>query len=140
MKPLPLGLESQFVATSQLNGRDWILADQMGGDQIPQQFIWEPAECHVYYTADTVKDPSKMWEYAARAAWNNGSCAWRNLQQEIDLSASHSRTDPSNSTSTGSASTGRQSVSSTSHADCAHRTDKQVLRYLIAFIAAAAFY
>lgn len=43
-------------------------------DQIPTQFIYEAASCHLFYTAETLTNPAVSWALAANATWGSGSC------------------------------------------------------------------
>ncbi|KAI1921340.1 hypothetical protein LOZ64_001622 [Ophidiomyces ophidiicola] len=44
-------------------------------DRIPRQFIYEPADCKVWFTRDTVLDPLKWWGSIAKTWWGRrGEC------------------------------------------------------------------
>jgi hypothetical protein len=73
---LPLGAPSTLASYS-LNLRDNI--PQSDTEQIPLQFIFEPADCRIFYTAETVSSPSALWEYVAGVAWGGNKCAWGNI-------------------------------------------------------------
>lgn len=73
---LPLGAPSALSSYS-LNLRDNI--PQGDTEQIPLQFIYEPADCRIFYTAETVASPSALWEYVANVAWGGNKCAWGNI-------------------------------------------------------------
>jgi len=40
----------------------------------PVEFVWEPAYCRLFYTADTLRDISAMWKQVADVAWHGGKC------------------------------------------------------------------
>lgn len=42
-------------------------------DPTPLQFIWEPADCRIYYSQDTIFNQTALWLYAAKAGWSNRS-------------------------------------------------------------------
>ncbi|OGM44251.1 peptidase S41 family protein [Aspergillus bombycis] len=42
--------------------------------EIPVQFLYEPADCRLFYTWDNYKNPATTWTAAARAWWGNGTC------------------------------------------------------------------
>ncbi|KAL6690938.1 hypothetical protein J3F84DRAFT_352858 [Trichoderma pleuroticola] len=44
-------------------------------DQIPTHFIYQPADCRLFYTAGMLDKPELLWVNAAKAAWHNGACA-----------------------------------------------------------------
>jgi hypothetical protein len=69
---LPLG-DPSALASYSLNLRDNI--PQGDTEQIPLQFIFEPADCRIFYTAETVSSPSALWEYVAGVAWGGNKCA-----------------------------------------------------------------
>ena len=45
-----------------------------GDDVTPLQFIYEAADCRLFYTADNYVQPATSWLAAADAMLNNGSC------------------------------------------------------------------
>ncbi|KAG0650397.1 Peptidase S41 family ustP [Hyphodiscus hymeniophilus] len=94
---LPLGSPSDLDSYT-LNLRDNI---PVGDDsQTPLQFVFEPADCRIFYTADTASQPHKLWEYAADVAWKGKKCAWGGV-----------KTPPvSSSNGTGSGSSGQQQI------------------------------
>ncbi|KAB8262476.1 hypothetical protein BDV32DRAFT_157205 [Aspergillus pseudonomiae] len=42
--------------------------------EIPVQFLYEPADCRLFYTWENYKNPATTWTAAARAWWGNGTC------------------------------------------------------------------
>ncbi|KAM3076897.1 hypothetical protein ACMFMG_003635 [Clarireedia jacksonii] len=60
------------VATS-INLRDQILRDNVN-DGLPAQFVYEPADCRLFWTLPMIENVEKVWEAAADAAWKGGSC------------------------------------------------------------------
>lgn len=40
----------------------------------PQQFIYEPADCRLFYTAENALEPKTSWTSAVRAVWKGGQC------------------------------------------------------------------
>ncbi|KAL6815297.1 hypothetical protein GGI42DRAFT_105087 [Trichoderma sp. SZMC 28013] len=45
-------------------------------DQVPTHFIYQPADCRLFYTAEMLLKPELLWVNAANSAWNNGACAF----------------------------------------------------------------
>jgi hypothetical protein len=60
------------VSTS-INLRDQILRDNVN-DGLPAQYVYEPADCRLYWTLPMIENVEKVWEAAAEAAWNGGAC------------------------------------------------------------------
>jgi len=51
-----------------INARDSILEKSVG-DGMPSQFLWAPADCRLFYTAEMVEDVSAVWRLVADVAW-----------------------------------------------------------------------
>jgi hypothetical protein len=71
--PLPLGFPDSLSGYS-VNLQDNI--PEGDTEQIPLQFVFEPADCRVFYTRDTVLGQNRLWEYASDVAWRGRKCAW----------------------------------------------------------------
>jgi hypothetical protein len=56
---------------SAVNYRDGIRRNDDG--QTPYQFLYEPAECRIFYTKQMVMDPSVMWKTVADTVWGEGN-------------------------------------------------------------------
>jgi len=56
-----------------LNVRDNILPANLK-DGIPAQFIFEAADCRIFYTPEMVVDVAAMWKAAADVAWGGRNC------------------------------------------------------------------
>lgn len=56
-----------------LNVRDNILPANLA-DGIPAQFIFEAADCRIFYTPEMVVDVAAMWQAAADVAWGGKAC------------------------------------------------------------------
>jgi hypothetical protein len=69
--PMPLEEFPLKFADGSLNFRNTYTKDN---DQIPTQFIYEAATCHLFYTLETVISPAASWALAANAIWGSGSC------------------------------------------------------------------
>ncbi|KAH8883537.1 pyridine nucleotide-disulfide oxidoreductase family protein [Thozetella sp. PMI_491] len=57
-----------------INARDAILRDNVN-DGIPAQYVNEPADCRLYWTAPMLSDMTEVWKAAAHSAFSGGSCA-----------------------------------------------------------------
>lgn len=62
---LPSRTEDVFVLYAGINIRDQIRK----GQNIPLQFLYEAANCRIFYTPYTFRNLTKLWEYAADAIW-----------------------------------------------------------------------
>lgn len=51
-----------------VNARDGIRAGDLAGT--PLQFVYEPAECRIYYTPEMVVDETAVWRTVADTVWN----------------------------------------------------------------------
>ena len=59
------------IISAGVNLRDQIRKDQV----IPLQFLYEAADCRIFYTPQTVYNYTALWQYAADAIWNDsGKC------------------------------------------------------------------
>jgi hypothetical protein len=74
LSPLPLEGFPLPLTSAGVNFRN---AFAPGNDLLPTQFIFEAAECHLFYTADSLVAPEKYWASAANAIWGTGNCAYR---------------------------------------------------------------
>lgn len=68
--PLPL----QRSSAAAVNTRDQILPGNVN-DGLPAQFVQEPTECRLYWTAPMIFDATAAWKAAADAAFNGAKCA-----------------------------------------------------------------
>jgi hypothetical protein len=50
---------------------------------IPLQFVFEPANCRVFYTAGSVSEPVRLWEQVVAVAWGGGECAWGGMDTVV---------------------------------------------------------
>ncbi|KAL1962724.1 hypothetical protein VTN77DRAFT_9268 [Rasamsonia byssochlamydoides] len=56
-----------------INVRDNILRDNLA-DGLPAQFVYEPADCRLFYEPAMMVDVAATWEAAADAAWGSKPC------------------------------------------------------------------
>jgi len=56
-----------------VNFRDQILPGNIN-DGLPAQFVFEPADCRLFYTPEHVNNVTAVWKSAANAAWKGGKC------------------------------------------------------------------
>lgn len=85
------------AATTGINIRDHILPDHVE-DGLPAQFVYEPADCRLYYTPAIINDITAMWKGAATAAFQGGKCNFGGLPKrsvEGDVKRSTSAPRPS---------------------------------------------
>ena len=62
---LPDVVNDVYVSRLGLNLRDQVRENET----IPVQFLYEPADCRIFYTMETVYNYTKLWKYAADAIW-----------------------------------------------------------------------
>jgi hypothetical protein len=77
---LPLG-SPDALKTFSVNSRDNIPQGDDSG--IPLQFIFEPADCRIFYTAETVVSPANLWSQVHDIAWDEGACAWGGMAKNV---------------------------------------------------------
>lgn len=56
-----------------INVRDNILKDDLN-DGVPAQFLYEAADCRLFYEPAMLSDPRAIWKKAAAVAWGGGKC------------------------------------------------------------------
>ncbi|KAI9709404.1 MAG: hypothetical protein M1812_007681 [Candelaria pacifica] len=64
---LPNRTEDVLLDIVTINLRDQIRKDQ----DIPIQFLYDAADCRIYYTAETIANYSQLWTYAANAIFTD---------------------------------------------------------------------
>ncbi|KAL7925941.1 hypothetical protein ACQKWADRAFT_281339 [Trichoderma austrokoningii] len=72
---IPVAIE-QFplkVPTAGVNFRN---AFSPFNDEVPTHFIYQPADCRLYYTPASLLKPEANWGIVANAMWNKGECAF----------------------------------------------------------------
>lgn len=96
LNPLPLGQNDDTALKGfSINGADNIpLGDDL---QIPLQFVFEPANCRIFYTPETVLSENALWQVAADIAWKGRKCAWGGMSTDVG----NNGTAVANSTSPG---------------------------------------
>ena len=67
---LPAREPGIWIRYASLNLRDQIREDQ---NAIPLQFVYEAADCRIFYTKDTYNNFTSLWSYAAEAIWTDPS-------------------------------------------------------------------
>ena len=70
---LPDRAEDQavWISTASFNMRDQV----RNGESTPLQFVYEAANCRIFYTFNTIYNYTNLWQYAANAIWSNpGLC------------------------------------------------------------------
>ncbi|KAJ3498822.1 hypothetical protein NLG97_g835 [Lecanicillium saksenae] len=67
-------LAMKRTVAAAVNVRDQILQDNVE-DGLPAQYVYEPADCRMYWSKSMATDVSQIWKSAANAAFNNAQCA-----------------------------------------------------------------
>lgn len=75
---------------SSINVRDMILRDNLE-DGTPAQFLYEEADCRLFYQPEMIRDPKAIWKAAARAAWGDGKCVAGSLPHKNETLATRRR-------------------------------------------------
>ncbi|KAE8146592.1 hypothetical protein BDV25DRAFT_162185 [Aspergillus avenaceus] len=82
-------LPSNRSTDTSINVRDNILSDNLA-DGLPSQFVYEPADCRLFYEPEMVVDVTAMWEAAADAAWGPKEC----VHGQVDVKKRMTGDDP----------------------------------------------
>jgi hypothetical protein len=69
--PIPLANFPLVLGSGSVNFRN---AFGPSNDVVPAQFIYEAADCRLFYTPASVTNPEAYWAAAATAVWGNGTC------------------------------------------------------------------
>ncbi|KAE8548931.1 hypothetical protein EYB25_009314 [Talaromyces marneffei] len=69
-------------------------------DTTPTQFTYEAANCHIFYTAETLYKPSTTWALAANSTWGSAQCVG-GIQANTDLGEYDENNETTTSTSSG---------------------------------------
>ncbi|UKZ74897.1 hypothetical protein TrVFT333_002567 [Trichoderma virens FT-333] len=88
-------------------------------DQLPTHFIYQPADCRLFYTAEMLAKPELLWVNAANAAWAKGACAYASTSHKAIKAAS---TPSSGSVESAPTSTTAPKATSTAASDD-HKTE-----------------
>lgn len=59
-----------------------------GDDDMPLHFVYEPADCRLFYTLDNIYNAATIWSTAAHTYWNNGPCVGRSTKAKLSASSS----------------------------------------------------
>lgn len=78
-----------FVLGGGINLRDQVRA----AESTPLQFLYEPADCRIFFTPKTVLNYTALWEYAAEAAWQNSSLCVAGAGNVTTMSSEESATN-----------------------------------------------
>lgn len=77
---------------SSLNVRDQILRPNLE-DGIPAQFIYEQADCRVFYEPSMISNVQSIWKRAADVAWGGAKCVSGNLPGNETLAVRRRRSE-----------------------------------------------
>lgn len=75
---------------SSINVRDMILRDNLEAGT-PAQFLYEEADCRLFYQPEMIRDPKAIWKAAAKAAWGDGKCVAGSLPHKNETIATRRR-------------------------------------------------
>jgi hypothetical protein len=68
----PLGSKVSLMKRARINLRSAIRESDT--TQTPLQFVYEAANCHLFYTVDDVYDMTNLWARAYNATWGGAKC------------------------------------------------------------------
>lgn len=77
-------LNEDQVLGGRINSLDNIR--QNDSDQVPLEFVYEAADCRIYETWETRRDPTNLWTMAVDVKWGKGKCADGSLDHETAVS------------------------------------------------------
>ncbi|KJK77433.1 hypothetical protein H634G_07172 [Metarhizium anisopliae BRIP 53293] len=92
LAPLPLRDLPLRLDTYEQSGINIRNAYSAGDDSTPLQFLYEPADCRLFFTAENYMDPATAWAAAAAAMFLNGSCVDATPAARQGLSISPAKT------------------------------------------------
>jgi hypothetical protein len=73
-----------------LNVRDNILRDHLS-DGLPAQFVYEEADCRLFYEPEMITDVRAIWKKAADVAWGGGKCVAGGLSRKNETMSERKR-------------------------------------------------
>ena len=73
LAPLLNTLAFNRSTDTSINARDNILRPDLASGT-PAQFVYEPADCRLFYTPEMIAGPTAIWTAAANAAWGSQKC------------------------------------------------------------------
>ena len=83
---LRVPLSSEGGSQARVNIRNNIrIGDE---SETPLQFVYEAADCRLFYTAPMITQQQLVWDAAYKAMWGNGSCVKGSTNQPSSLSGS----------------------------------------------------
>lgn len=94
---LPQRAEDVYVLYAGINLRDQIRKDQ----DTPLQFLYEAADCRIYFTPQTFWNFTNLWTYTVKAAWDNPKLCVEGSTGFSSKSTSNATVGPPSGSSTG---------------------------------------
>jgi len=104
-----------YINHAAVNLRDQVRRGDEDNGRLPLQFIYEPAECRIYFTPQTVFNYTALWLYAADAIWTNNTLCVAGSHSPHVTPSDGSVTTPSTSVPQGSSSQSTSPVQFTNH-------------------------
>ncbi|KAJ5511769.1 Interphotoreceptor retinol-binding [Penicillium expansum] len=81
-----------YISYASVNLRDQVRQDDT--ERTPLQFLYQPADCRIFYTPQTWYNFTNLWNYAAEATWQNPAlCALSPSDGTVD--GNHAASDSS---------------------------------------------
>lgn len=94
---LPQRAEDVYVLYAGINLRDQIRKDE----ETPLQFVYEAADCRIYFTPQTVWNFTNLWKYAVKAAWDDPKLCVQGSTGFASKSSSNDTVGPPSGSSNG---------------------------------------
>jgi hypothetical protein len=111
---IPLTLD-QFpirLSTGSVNYRN---AFAPFNDEVPTHFIYQPADCRLFYTPATLISPEAKWGNVADAIWGKGGCAFAVAPTPPLVSDDNKPSSTSSSATVTATATGKKKTQSAAH-------------------------
>ncbi|KAI9748723.1 MAG: hypothetical protein M4579_007141 [Chaenotheca gracillima] len=94
----PINVNSRAGASNNVNFADNIRKGDES--QTPLQFIYQAADCRLFFTADNLFDITTLWDRVAQTAWGNGTCVAGSTGDKSALPGAGFSSPKANSTTT----------------------------------------
>ncbi|EHK39409.1 hypothetical protein TRIATDRAFT_209248, partial [Trichoderma atroviride IMI 206040] len=110
--PLTLDQLPLRIASGSVNYRN---AFSPFNDEVPTQFVYQPANCRIFYTPETLLKPDANWANVANAIWGKGECAFSIAPPPPLLSVNDKPSSTSSSKPASTTAAGKKKTLSSAH-------------------------
>ncbi|KAK1255520.1 hypothetical protein MKX08_009515 [Trichoderma sp. CBMAI-0020] len=84
-------------------------------DEVPTHFVYQPANCRIFYTPETLLKPDANWANVANAVWGKGECAFSVAPPPPILSINDKPSSTSSSKPASTTAAGKKKTQSSAH-------------------------